>query len=89
MMTDKSHLVPMMPCVQHRKQSRRSKLDSSRWMRPYIVARNLVAINLTKKEVAAEPRAQGSLRKEYERLERKQTWLLDTVMEGDDVVRNA
>eukprot|EP00959_Pyramimonas_sp_CCMP1952_P416316 8722244-Pyramimonas_sp.AAC.1 len=75
---DKCNIVPMMPRASDHHQERRSKLDSTHWKRQYIVARHLVARNLTKKEVAAEPRAQDAPREQYERLEKKQTWMLDT-----------
>ena len=46
----------------------REKAGHSAWIRPALVTRNL-----SKKEVAAEPRAREALRKEYERLEGKRT----------------
>eukprot|EP00959_Pyramimonas_sp_CCMP1952_P322941 6757738-Pyramimonas_sp.AAC.1 len=64
-------------------------MDSTHWERPHIVNRDLVARNLTKKAAAAEPRTPDALRKEYERLEKKQAWMPDAVMKRGDVVRNA
>eukprot|EP00959_Pyramimonas_sp_CCMP1952_P222359 4648672-Pyramimonas_sp.AAC.1 len=57
----------------------RYNIPDSPWARPALVTRSS-----SKKEGAAEPRAQEALRKEYERLEKKQTWVLETVAETDD-----
>eukprot|EP00959_Pyramimonas_sp_CCMP1952_P277678 5804369-Pyramimonas_sp.AAC.1 len=62
----------------------RDKILDSPWARPAFVTRNL-----SKKEVAAEPRAQEALQKEYERLEKKQTWMLETVAEKADIESQA
>eukprot|EP00959_Pyramimonas_sp_CCMP1952_P183483 3836414-Pyramimonas_sp.AAC.1 len=62
----------------------RDTIPDSPWARPALVTRNL-----SKKEVAAEPRAQDALRKQYERLDKKQTWMLETVAEKDDIESQA
>eukprot|EP00959_Pyramimonas_sp_CCMP1952_P284128 5938803-Pyramimonas_sp.AAC.1 len=62
----------------------RDHIPDSPWARPALVTRNL-----NKKEVAAEPRAQEALRKEYERLEKRQTRMLETVAEKDDIESQA
>eukprot|EP00959_Pyramimonas_sp_CCMP1952_P087080 1822045-Pyramimonas_sp.AAC.1 len=66
--------MPTMPRETTYTPAHRDEIPLSSWARPALVTRNL-----SKKEVAAEPRAQEALRKEYERLEKKQTWMLETV----------
>eukprot|EP00959_Pyramimonas_sp_CCMP1952_P392511 8224851-Pyramimonas_sp.AAC.1 len=44
---------------------------------------------MNKREVAAEPRAQEALRKEYERPEGKQTWMIEIAAEKDEVESEA
>ena len=49
----------------------------------------LATRNSNKRQIAAEPRAQAALRKEYERLEAKRSWFVDAVRERADVEAEA
>eukprot|EP00959_Pyramimonas_sp_CCMP1952_P035285 739184-Pyramimonas_sp.AAC.1 len=69
-----------MPRVPTYTPAHREKLPESPWASPALVTRNL-----NKREVAAEPRAHEAPRKEYERLEQKQTWMIETVAEKEEV----
>eukprot|EP00959_Pyramimonas_sp_CCMP1952_P359369 7524891-Pyramimonas_sp.AAC.1 len=62
----------------------RENIPDSPLARPALVTRNL-----HEREVATEPRAQEALRKECERLEKKQTWMIETVAEKDDIESQA
>eukprot|EP00959_Pyramimonas_sp_CCMP1952_P112606 2354239-Pyramimonas_sp.AAC.1 len=74
--------MPTMPRGPDYAQAHKEKLLAPSWARPALVTRNL-----NKRDVAAEPRAQEALRKEHERLEKKQTWMIETVAEKKKTLR--